>query len=162
MKKLFIILFVTTIVFSGCKKYKEGPLISFRSVSTRLIGVWQVTEYISNGVDSLQYYNDSCGANLYISNFEDYNNRFNMFFDQYSKKDFHSIIILSDNRKELYVSSFIDDFGKYFNGPFSPNTESNWNILKLTNKELKVTVDINNKNYRMSLKKISDLNGKPI
>ena len=161
MKKLLALLIVSTTILSGCR-YKEGPMISFRTVYTRLIGVWQVTEYTSNGVDSLQYYNDSCGANLYISNFQDYNNRLNMLFYQHSKKDFHSIIIISDNRKELYVSSFIDNNNNYFNGPFSPNTESNWNILKLTNKELKVTVDINNKNYRMSLKKISDLNGKPI
>ena len=153
MKKLFIILFVTTIVFSGCKKYKEGPLISFRTVTMRIMGTWQVTEYISNGVDSLQYYNDSCGANLSINDIEDYDWQFHVGFIN-GKKEFDGVFNLSKDNKVLYVSSGYDNYNNYFNGPFLPNTKSNWKILKLTNKELKVTVDINNKNYKMSFKKI--------
>ena len=60
------IIIVITILFSGCRKYEEGPLISFRSVVHRIEGNWQVTEYISNGIDSLQYYNDSISCKMEI------------------------------------------------------------------------------------------------
>jgi hypothetical protein len=70
MKKILYII-LSIVIFLGCKKYEEGPLISFRSVTQRIEGKWRVTEYISNGIDSLKYYNDSCGATIGITRFID-------------------------------------------------------------------------------------------
>lgn len=38
-------------LFSGCKKYEEGPLISFRSRTSRVANVWKVQRVFRDGVD---------------------------------------------------------------------------------------------------------------
>lgn len=152
MKKLYIILLVTSIMFFGCNKYKEGPLISFRTVSKRLQGTWQVTGYMSNDVDSLQYYNDSCGASLSIDELVDDDWQFITGFSN-GKKMFSAVFNLSQNNTVLNVKSDPETYYKFFTGPFSPNCKTDWHILKLTNKEFKVIVDFNNTNYKISFKK---------
>jgi len=53
MKKIIIIaLSLLLIVPEGCKKYEDGPWISFRSKKNRLIGLWHVEEYKINNYDS--------------------------------------------------------------------------------------------------------------
>ncbi len=47
-------------------RYKEGPAISFRSPRSRLIGDWQVTDFVVDGIDKIQLFNDSCGCLMYI------------------------------------------------------------------------------------------------
>ena len=60
-------------------RYDDGPLISFRSVKNRLEGRWQVIGFTSDGNDSLQYYNDSCGCKMTINFLSDEND---MYFDE--------------------------------------------------------------------------------
>lgn len=36
------------VAFSACKKYEEGPTVSFRSKKARVIGEWKVTELSEN------------------------------------------------------------------------------------------------------------------
>ena len=38
--------------FQGCKKYEEGPLISFRSKTKRITAIWKITEKTPVGCDS--------------------------------------------------------------------------------------------------------------
>ena len=45
---------ILTLFFTGCKKYEEGPLISFRSAETRIHGKWEIKEFTINGADSLE------------------------------------------------------------------------------------------------------------
>ena len=40
----------------SCKKYEEGPLISFRSKKSRIANKWKVANVFKNGVDSTSYY----------------------------------------------------------------------------------------------------------
>ena len=49
---LIISLFCSICIFSGCKKYKDGPLISFRSKTERIANTWKFQKYIVNGIDS--------------------------------------------------------------------------------------------------------------
>lgn len=49
MKKLSIYLILFVLVFSGCKKYEEGPLISLRSKEKRLCQEWSITKALYNG-----------------------------------------------------------------------------------------------------------------
>ena len=49
---LIISLFCSICIFSGCKKYKDGPLISFRSKTERISNTWKFQKYIVNGIDS--------------------------------------------------------------------------------------------------------------
>ena len=49
----FILLILTSILlFSGCKKYPEGPLINFESKLQRVDGIWDVEYFGINGYDS--------------------------------------------------------------------------------------------------------------
>jgi hypothetical protein len=55
MKRITWFLFVF-IAFMSCGKFEEGPMISFRSVKNRVSGEWTLDKYISNGVDSTEFY----------------------------------------------------------------------------------------------------------
>ena len=50
MKKL-LALFVIAILVNSCKKYEEGPSLSFRKKEQRVEGNWKVKTYIVNGTD---------------------------------------------------------------------------------------------------------------
>jgi hypothetical protein len=155
MKKLLIIFCFLTIIISGCR-YKEGPLISFRSVERRLNGTWQVIGLTSDGIDSLQYYNDSCGSKMnlefyYPDGSPIYDTRIGFDGD---KKGFGGGISLSDNKKVMNVSMNNGATNYWRLGPIG-NGKSNWKILKLTMKELKISTDYNGRNYRISFKKLS-------
>jgi len=164
MKKTLYFILLSTIIISGCKKYEEGPFISFRPEGRRLLGDWLVTEYTSNGIDSLQYFKDSCGANLGINDLEDDNWQFIIGFGN-SKKlygGFGGVMDFTANRKGLEITPFYDYYGNFVFGPFSPKNKVTWKLLKLTNKEFRMTTDFNNRSYKMSFKKITDSRGKPI
>ena len=154
MKKLFLIAIVTTIVFSGCKKYKEGPLISFRAVEKRITGTWQITEFTSDGVDSLQYYNDSCGANVKIEKREIDSDEYNMLYKGGKKNIYGRFHFESFDNIRVYFSK--GDYNVSFRliGPIASEVVSYWKILRLTKDELKVSVDYDNKNYKMFFKRI--------
>lgn len=46
---LIVTLFFT--LFEGCKKYPQGPSISFRSKAARVEGEWKIEKYLFNNVD---------------------------------------------------------------------------------------------------------------
>jgi hypothetical protein len=46
-----LMLIASATIFSGCKKYEEGPGLSFRSKKARLVNTWEIEQYIENGVD---------------------------------------------------------------------------------------------------------------
>jgi hypothetical protein len=62
MKKLTAFIFVLTIgstvlaLMSSCKKYEDGPLISFRTRTERLSNTWEVYNYTFNGNDLTSLY----------------------------------------------------------------------------------------------------------
>lgn len=62
MKKLTAFIFVLTIgstvlaLMSSCKKYEDGPLISFRTRTERLSNTWEVDNYTVNGNDLTSLY----------------------------------------------------------------------------------------------------------
>lgn len=56
MPRITIYLFLFILLFSSCKKYDEGPWISFYSKDKRLIGTWEVEKFTVNGYDSSHYF----------------------------------------------------------------------------------------------------------
>jgi hypothetical protein len=64
MKKLTAFIFVLTIgstvlaLISSCKKYEDGPMISFRTRTERLSNTWKVDNYTYNGNDLTSLYTD--------------------------------------------------------------------------------------------------------
>lgn len=61
MKKLSILLMfvaVASFVFVGCKKYDDGPTLSFASKKGRVVNTWKVEKEIYNGVEQTLDPND--------------------------------------------------------------------------------------------------------
>jgi hypothetical protein len=55
MKRIACFLLMV-LVFMSCGKFEEGPMISFRSVKNRVVGEWTLDKFVSNGVDSTEFY----------------------------------------------------------------------------------------------------------
>jgi hypothetical protein len=59
MKKLLAFIFFGSVLFfSECKKYPEGPSISFRSKKERIANTWKIDALLKNDVDSAAYFNN--------------------------------------------------------------------------------------------------------
>ncbi len=149
MKKLFLILFVITIFFPSCQKeYPEGPMISFRSVYKRINGEWKVVEFTSNGADSLKNFKDSCSSGVHVENVDNgmstSDKRYHMFFYFGKTNEFSTLLKFYNNEKNIYV-----DFGENGHTVLGPigKGRSNWQILKLTMKEFKISTTYNGLNY---------------
>ncbi len=50
-KRIGILAFVGLLSFSACKKYEDGPGLSFRSKATRIANTWKYKSYVVNGVE---------------------------------------------------------------------------------------------------------------
>lgn len=151
MKKFLIISIVLTTIFSGCR-YKEGPMISFRSVYKRLQGYWEIVEFKSNGIDSVKYYNDSCGSKVLITDTDGNTSdeEFYIIFNYRQPNEFGSAMKFDDNKSIVYI-----DFGNWrptILGPIGKG-KSDWKILKLTMKEFKISTTFYNLNYSILFKK---------
>lgn len=53
MKKLlaFVLIVITSILFTNCKKYSEGPSFTLLSKKSRLANTWKLNKYYINGED---------------------------------------------------------------------------------------------------------------
>ena len=136
-------------IITSCKKYEEGPFITFRSVKNRLIGMWSLVKYTNNGVDStniklknpsffyLMYFTDKYDA---VSCLDGYDNGVNNFYDwteslkhnknKYFQFQYSSNGCATSNRKGMISFPPFDSTSK--------TIESKWKILKLTKKEMKI------------------------
>ncbi len=158
MKKLLLIIVVIVNIIAGCR-YKENPIFPSGTVKKRLQGTWDVVGLTSNGVDSLQYYKDSCGARLFVNFYYQDGNPlgYNEIGLIGGKKGFNGTFTFSNNKKLMYVwfsahSGHLNP-GHDIIGPFGAGKTSKWKILKLTKEEFKITTDYNNINYIISFKK---------
>ncbi len=59
MKKLFVLfsIITTALLLSECKKYPEGPSVSFRSKKERIANNWKLSKYYENDVDLTANFN---------------------------------------------------------------------------------------------------------
>lgn len=158
MKKLILILIVITALIAGCKKYPDGPLISFRTAKGRLYGYHTLTKYTVNGVDSLSRYQDSLCTNFHFYyNEDDGNNYCSMAgrnsFDNYIS-EFYWIWELEDNNKVLKVTTVGENPPRYGGtGPFKNNVLPEWKILKLKASDIIMTTTYNGNEYLIELTK---------
>jgi len=159
MKKLFCVLILFVFLLPLACRYKDGPAINFHSVKNRLGGRWQVTGFTSDGVDSLQYYNDSCGCKMRIGFLSDENN---IYFEECPPNKYKYLgegggyFYFVDNKKKMNLflvgKSPFKGLGPIaYGGSSGYNCE--WEILKLTKDELKISSDFNGRNYIISFKK---------
>jgi hypothetical protein len=144
-----------TLFFTACKKYEEGPCLSFRSPEKRIEGGWTINQY---NIDNIEYL--SLLKNYYgdIVNFE--------FAKEGSGEgqDFIFIFSLEHNNNLQGYFHFIDNFEKctfqfiqidtnYIDslGPLNHNMTSTWDICKLSKKEFIIQTENEEKNYELIL-----------
>jgi hypothetical protein len=158
MKKIRSFIFLFSVIFSlsNCR-YDEGPVISFRSVKARLWGSWSVTEYYSDGIDSLQYYKDSCGCKLGFPNpTSDSEENDIVFVDCFnSGKGMVCKYNFARNKSviSIYLQYSLESYGLKSFGPMLINAD--WEIHRLTKEEFKISALANNHYYIVSFKKIN-------
>jgi hypothetical protein len=154
--KIILVLLVISGITEGCKKYEEGPMISFRSVKDRLFGYYILTTYTVNNEDELDQYYDSLSKNFDIF-YDDVNYR-NVCNMAGSRNDGGTSTLvwtwgLINNNKILKVTSSGGNYSGWSSGPFRNDVDPEWEILRLTNKEVKMKTNYNEKEYLIQLQK---------
>jgi len=152
MKKLFFILLLIASLAGACKKYDEGPWLSLRSAENRLYGAYTLTQYTVNGTDSLSLYNDSLGLIFWFM-YDDVNSIKLCIIDRSRKDGGWATLNWKWRFKNKNKVIDIESAGGSTNGtgPFGINKLPEWEILRLTNKEIKMKTNYNYKEYLIKL-----------
>jgi hypothetical protein len=159
MKRIILLFLIIMGIAQSCR-YEEGPVISFKSVRGRLMGAWRVTEFTCEGLDSLQFYKDSCGCDVgFVDHKDSYDERDAIVFGNcHNNKDYNTLFArfgLIENKNIIAISFGeypLSYWGVYKNfGPIL--IDSDWEILRLTKDELKISSDVDGRNYILSFEK---------
>lgn len=51
IKNLILLFALISLIFTGCKKYEEGPAFSIRTKTERVANTWKLISYTLNGTD---------------------------------------------------------------------------------------------------------------
>lgn len=159
MKKIIIIIGLSAILFNSCKKYEDGPLISFRSPTNRLLGKWEVESVSINGVDNTSVYIDSCGCRfsfhsekhtpIYFALF-DCNDAYS-YAGSFHFVDYEYIDIFTSAKCNTDTCIYNDTIPIF--GPFRTMISSNWDVKKLSNKNMWIENNNDGFTYLFKMKK---------
>lgn len=154
----FCTLLLLIVFLISCKKYDEGPWISFNSKDKRLIGTWEVEKFTVNGYDSTHYFRkyDSpifaiVESGIYIS-LEDV-----LTAPNNPRKGLSGYWIFEDKKRELkwifsnqgtQQETWIDM------GPLGVNRTSFWEIKRLKMEDLFLETNYDNVHYRIEFTRI--------
>ena len=158
MKKTLLILLSMLALAQACR-YEEGPAVSLTTVRNRLMGTWKVSGFECEGLDSLQYYQDSCGCEVQFIDHKDYDGHDGVLFTNCHNSKYYTTFAARfafyDNKNFISISfaehplSYVDVYRNY--GPIL--MDCNWEILRLTKKELKISSDIEGRKYVLTFEK---------
>jgi hypothetical protein len=158
MKRLLLTLIIIVGLLDGCKKYEDGPLISFHSAKSRLYGNFALTQYSVNDADSLDLYKDSLCIN-YTFGFDEQDNNYictNIGIRNDGK--FANVIYIWELKNKNKNLCLTKPYGNSFGtGPFGKDKTTEWIILRLSNKEFKLKINYNGKEYKVGFTFISPL-----
>lgn len=118
MKKYILLAFLLPVFFTGCKKYVEGPALSFKSKLERVSNHWKLSQLIVNGKDETANFTEFEALFLDSGTFELYLGALKI---QEGSWEFSA-------KKESIIMSGKD----ILNQPFSYE----WEIIRLKEKEL--------------------------
>ena len=138
LKKQVYIIILITVIFSACKKYPDGPLISFRSKLNRIEGKWNVDKFYVDGIDSTESFNQNLALKIEFTK------------KKYGSKHSYAIYYESASnniylygywyfKEENIISTILNESIVYEMGPFTANSSSMWTIIRLTNKEFNLS-----------------------
>ncbi len=130
MIKYVLTLIILLPVLESCKKYPDGPALSFRSKTKRLENDWKLDKYFRNGVDAT--------STLYISgyteSFTESGGYTRAFIDQSGDAINQTGTWKFDGSKEKIILSGVGSFE--LSPANSTVTASSITILRLKEKEL--------------------------
>jgi hypothetical protein len=152
LKIIVLIFLFFGFIFLSCKKYPEGPCISFRSAAKRFYGTYTLTAYIVDGVDSLSLYNDSLGNSFYFSYNDIYSyNNLRINGNRTDGKWGGDIDCRWELKEKNKIFSIYNSYGLHGIGPFGEGKKSDWEIIRLTNNESKMKTLFNGNEYIIRL-----------
>ena len=178
MKKISIALtLLLACSFYSCKKYDEGPLISLRSVQKRLLGKWEVKQFLKDDIDLTNFYTDSCGCTLtfvyddvsmqgvpvqafiidcIVNDWNTNTDELGLNRNEYCMSNWS----FSTDKKSLLLKMGYNNDHRYRWGMYpltvSPYYVSSFEIIRLTNKELWLRFDDINNIYNFKFEKDED------
>jgi len=152
MKKVILILVVIAGIAGGCKKYEDGPLLSFRSAKSRLFGEHTLVKYTVNDIDSLNLFNDSLGLDFRF--YYDDVNSLNVLNVEGNRKDgnYYPVICTWQLEKNNTILKILTEYAYTGTGPFGNNITPDWEILKLKHHDIIMKTTYNGKEYLIELK----------
>ncbi|MEI6123414.1 MAG: hypothetical protein WCQ95_07270 [Bacteroidota bacterium] len=162
MKKIkYIIASIIILSLLCCKKYEDGPCISFRKAKKKIATEWQVEYFSIDGSDDTKLYQNTCGCNFkftekfttgYDPNVFDFTNCIGNIYDIRGSYDF------ANNKKTIKISSggFIGnpDSIIHYIGPIGTGFWSEWSIKRFTKTELWIETSYNNYQYFIKFKSL--------
>jgi hypothetical protein len=163
MKKLLLILFIP-LLFISCKKYEDGPSISFRTAEKRLSGKWRLS--------ALSYNDKDITVAYYAPHFDLY--PFNIYAD-WSRSYFISITnadgsIIANSEMTLNKKKNVMTFGMLPQAPYESiardiftvipplSGDNNWTLLKLKNDEFWMRTNFESNNFELHFDLLTDFN----
>lgn len=140
------------LLFSGCKKFEEGPLLSIRSPERRLEGEWFLRKCIMEGNDSTESYYLKYGTNFYF-NFQLHNCYPDSFiqYGGFGVMKGNAEFDLKNTKLLLGYDKFNLNAESLYVFPLNANDYVTFEIKKLSNNKLNIESEINNCNYRFEL-----------
>jgi hypothetical protein len=160
---IFITIIVATLLFSGCKKYEEGPALTLRSVKGRLTNAdWELEKLTVGTIDSTDEYSQiefslhivassGMGAKKYTYDMS------YTYMGQLVEIENGYIYFKDDGDKIIFEPYYY--YGSYSYSPIFAAYDSyggtylEWEIQKLTNKEFWLETKVGNNKVEMKLKK---------
>jgi hypothetical protein len=162
MQKSVFYTLILLLLIAACK-YEDGPVVSFQSKASRLDGAWDVEKVIIDGVDSTQFYHDSChcriaiykdwGAShhqsVFYQNCREHflNNPWGYYGGHWWFSNNKKSIVVDIGHKRDSLTSF------YGIGPVAAELKTEWKILKLTRHDFNFETQVNGKKYIFELHK---------
>lgn len=128
MKKLvaFLAAIVLIVSVNSCKKYEDGPLLSLRSKTARIVNEWVIDKVMTNGVDVTANYPDD-----YLLTIND-DLTYTMLGNAVTQEGTWAF----DEKKESIIFTLTSSGMEYL-----------YTIKRLKNKELTLVQDINSEVY---------------
>ena len=156
--KITIVALMFALAFNSCKKYEDGPLISFRSPLNRLLGKWGVEAVSNNGNDITSLYIDSCGCKFSFHS-EKHDPKYFALFNCTNGYNYAgSFHFVSNEYIEIFIVSKYNEMGSSNDtvpicGPLKVRVSSRWDVKKLSNKNMWIENNYNGDLYLIKMKK---------
>jgi hypothetical protein len=155
MKKTILIILVLAAAVGGCKKYEEGPLISFRSAESRIYGKHEIKSITVDGEERLNEYLDSLTRYFDFYYVEDVGNvcHIDGVRNDGTYTSMHSTWSLKNHNKQYKTTTSWGFPHTVCFGPIKGLVYPEWEILRLTNTEFKMKTNYEGKEYVLDLEK---------